>query len=88
MSQYNCLQAESYGIETTPNIILKRLSLHGFICSDPQWFPRIPQFKMVEWLAEGKIKFKEEVVIGIDNTPDAMIRVGKGDKFGKLVLQN
>lgn len=42
---------------------------------------------MVTWLAEGKIKTKEETVVGIDKMPDAMVRMWTGDKLGKLVVQ-
>jgi len=42
---------------------------------------------MVTWLASGKIKTKEEVMVGIDNAPEAMIRMWNGDKFGKMVLK-
>lgn len=42
---------------------------------------------MVTWLVQGKVKTKEETVMGIDNMPDAMVRRWNGDKFGKLIIQ-
>jgi NADPH-dependent curcumin reductase len=42
---------------------------------------------MIAWLAQGKIKIKEEAVLGMQNAPAAMIRKWKGDKFGKLVVK-
>lgn len=42
---------------------------------------------MVRWLVEGKLKTKEEVVQGIENAPEAYVKMWKGDKLGKLVLQ-
>ncbi len=72
------------------NIFLKRLTIHGFVCSDPQHLQKyLPTFgpDMVTWLASGKIKTKEEVMVGIDNAPEAMIRMWNGDKFGKMVLK-
>lgn len=42
---------------------------------------------MVTWLVSGKIKTKEEVVVGIESMPSAMARMWTGDKLGKLVVQ-
>ncbi|GJN69665.1 hypothetical protein PLICBS_003715 [Purpureocillium lilacinum] len=90
VSVYNYPDEEKYGIRTGMNIFLKRLTIHGFVCSDPQHLQKyLPTFgpDMVTWLASGKIKTKEEVMVGIDNAPEAMIRMWNGDKFGKMVLK-
>ena len=42
---------------------------------------------MITWLKEGKIKTREEVVAGIDKAPDALVRMWKGEKFGKMVIK-
>lgn len=42
---------------------------------------------MATWLVQGKVKTKEEVVKGIKNAPEAMVRMWTGDKFGKLVTE-
>ncbi|KAF3768155.1 NAD(P)-binding protein [Cryphonectria parasitica EP155] len=90
MSVYMYPDEEKYGIRTGMNIFLKRLTLHGFICSDAQnmekYMPSFPT-DMVTWILQGAIKTKEEVVVGIDNMPDAMVRMWTGDKFGKMVVQ-
>ncbi|KAI8954034.1 hypothetical protein F4801DRAFT_70590 [Xylaria longipes] len=90
ISQYNKLENEIYGVKTLHYFFLKRLSMHGFICSDP---PLLSKYMatfgedMVRWLVEGRLKTKEEVIQGIENAPEAYIKMWKGDKFGKLVLQ-
>jgi len=90
VSQYNKPDEEKYGIRTGMNFFLKRLTINGFICSDPQHLEKyLPTFgnDMVTWIAEGKIKTKEEVVTGIDKSPEALIRMWRGDKFGKMVVK-
>lgn len=119
MSVYMYPDEEKYGIRTGMNIFLKRLTIHGFVCSDPPLvekymatFPSVSIFPvimtetcsatrtditsvsnagplqdMVTWLVSGKIKTKEEVVVGIDSMPSAMARMWTGDKLGKMVIQ-
>ncbi|KAK8075343.1 NADP-dependent oxidoreductase [Apiospora hydei] len=90
VSQYNIPDQDKYGVRTLMNIVLKRLSVHGFICSDPQNLEKYgPTFgrDMLAWLAEGKIKTKEEIVEGLDSASAAFNRMLKGDKFGKMVLK-
>lgn len=90
VSVYHYPDEEKYGIRTGMNIFLKRLTIKGFICSDPHHLEKyLPTFAsdMVGWIAQGKMKTKEEVVVGMDNAVDAMIRMWRGDKFGKMVLK-
>ncbi|KAF3056641.1 2-alkenal reductase (NADP(+)-dependent) [Daldinia childiae] len=90
VSQYNLLNEEKYGIKTGMNIFLKRLTIRGFICSDPHHLTKyLPSFAsdMITWIAQGKIKTKEEVILGIDNAPVAFVRMMEGNKLGKMVLR-
>jgi NADPH-dependent curcumin reductase len=71
------------------NLFLKRLTIHGFICSDPHLMAKyMPTFgkDMMTWLVEGNIKSKEEIVVGINKAPEAFMKMWKGEKFGKMVL--
>ncbi|MDF5570775.1 NADP-dependent oxidoreductase, partial [Vibrio parahaemolyticus] len=40
-----------------------------------------------QWLAEGKIQYREHLVQGLDNAPEAFIGLLEGKNFGKLVVQ-
>jgi NADPH-dependent curcumin reductase CurA len=40
-----------------------------------------------QWVAEGKIKFKVDVVEGIENAPTAVNKLFSGENNGKLVIQ-
>ena len=39
------------------------------------------------WLKEGKLKQKEDVAIGLENAPDALVRLFTGQNFGKQLLK-
>jgi NADPH-dependent curcumin reductase len=38
------------------------------------------------WLEEGKIKYREDIVEGIENAPQAFIGLLEAKNFGKLVI--
>ena len=42
---------------------------------------------MNAWLAEGRIKYREDIVEGLENAPDAFIGLLEGKNFGKLVVR-
>ena len=39
------------------------------------------------WMAEGKIKYREDVVDGLENAPEAFLGLFSGENFGKLVVK-
>ena len=75
------------GPSNLSNIIGKRLTVKGFLVGD--YFSKIPQFytDMGKWIAEGKIKWKETIVDGIENAPKAFIGLFKGENFGKMMVK-
>ena len=65
----------------------KRLTIQGFIVTDH--FDKLPRFyaDMGKWIAEGKIQWKETIVEGIENAPQAFIGLFKGENFGKMLIK-
>jgi NADPH-dependent curcumin reductase CurA len=70
-----------------PLIVTKRLLLQGFIVGDR--FDRARDFfgNMTEWLREGKIRYRETYVDGIENAPRAFIGLLGGENIGKMVVR-
>jgi len=68
-------------------IIGKQLTMQGFIVTDH--FDMLMQFyaDLGKWIAEGKIKWKETVIEGIENAPKAFIGLFKGENFGKMLVK-
>lgn len=90
ISQYNEteLPAGPDRISLLQGLILQRsLKIQGFIVSNYQG--RIPDFirDMSNWLAAGKIKYREDIVDGLENAPRAFLGLFSGDNFGKLVVR-
>jgi NADPH-dependent curcumin reductase len=90
VAQYNMTELPS-GPDQTPvlfrQVLTKRLTLRGFIVSD--FADQAPAFArdVGGWLAEGKIKYKEDVVEGLENAPAAFIGLLNGRNFGKLLVR-
>jgi len=68
-------------------IIQKQLIMQGFMVANH--FDKLQQFysDMAKWIAEGRIKWKETVVDGIENAPQAFTGLFKGENFGKMIVK-
>ncbi|KAB0289428.1 NADP-dependent oxidoreductase [Vibrio fortis] len=69
-------------------LLVKRIKMQGFIIFD-DYAHRYNEFatQMADWLAQGKIQYKEQVVEGFENAPQAFMGLLKGENFGKLVIK-
>jgi NADPH-dependent curcumin reductase CurA len=72
----------------TRTLLTKRIKMQGFIIFD-DYGHRYGEFyqQMSAWLAEGRIKYREDIVDGLENAPDAFIGLLEGKNFGKLVVR-
>ena len=43
--------------------------------------------EMAGYLRDGKMKSKEDVVVGLDAFPESLLKLFNGENFGKVVLQ-
>jgi NADPH-dependent curcumin reductase len=50
---------------------------------------QFPQFlaDMSGWLKEGRVKYREDVTDGLENTPRELIGLLKGENFGKKIIR-
>jgi NADPH-dependent curcumin reductase CurA len=39
------------------------------------------------WLREGKLKYREDIVDGLEHAPEALIGLLQGHNFGKLIVR-
>jgi NADPH-dependent curcumin reductase CurA len=58
----------------------------GFVVSD--YLDRTAEGarEMAAWLADGRIKSREDIAEGFDTFPDVLLRLYSGENTGKLVL--
>ncbi|PKH04191.1 NADP-dependent oxidoreductase [Psychromonas sp. MB-3u-54] len=69
-------------------LLVKRIKAQGFIVFD-DYGDRYNEFSeaMSEWVSVGKIKYKEQIVDGLENAPSAFIGLLQGENFGKLIVR-
>jgi len=84
ISQYNVAGA---GIRNLSLAIGKRLTLRGYIVSDHN--RQMPEFltEMGGWLREGKVRYDETVVDGLENAPAAFMGMLAGENTGKMIVR-
>ena len=73
-----------------PNLmaaVRKRLHIQGFIVGD-QW-QRFGEYRAMAapLLRAGRLKYREDIVDGLDNAPEAFIGLLQGRNFGKLLVR-
>ena len=79
------------GPDRTPlvwgSVLRKRLTLRGFIVWDLVDWHAEADSKLEAWVGSGIFKYREHVVEGIENTPEAFIGLLEGKNLGKLVVK-
>jgi NADPH-dependent curcumin reductase CurA len=72
----------------TRTLLTKRIRMQGFIIFD-DYGHRFGEFfsQMSTWVENGKIKFREDIVDGLEHAPHAFIGLLEGKNFGKLVIR-
>ena len=68
-------------------VLTQRVTIRGFIVSD--FSNKQGEFlrDMGQWIADGKIKYKEDIVAGLNNAVGAFQGLLEGNNFGKLLIQ-
>jgi len=69
-------------------LLTKSIRMQGFIIFD-SYADHYAGFTktMSTWLAEGRIKVREDIVEGLENAPKALIGLLEGRNFGKLIVR-
>lgn len=69
------------------SILVKRLTLRGFIVSDFAAQQNEFVSDMSKWLRDGKLKYREDVVDGLQNAVEAFKGMLRGKNVGKLLVR-
>lgn len=69
-------------------MLIRKIRMQGFIIFD-SFGDRYPEFAkdMQAWVGNGDIKYREQMVEGLDAAPAALFGMLKGENFGKLVVR-
>jgi NADPH-dependent curcumin reductase len=69
------------------DVLTKSLTIRGFI--QREFADRRPAFyrEMASWIESGQVKYREDIVEGLENAPQALIGLLEGRNFGKLLIK-
>lgn len=86
IAQYN-LEKPDMGPRLLPLVLVRQIRVEGFLVF--QFAERYGEglAKMSEWVRDGKIRYKETVVDGIENAPRAFLSMLKGGNIGKQLVR-
>jgi len=85
ISEYNAT-SKTPGPNLRP-LLVHRAMIKGFIISDH--YDRFPAFlqECTPLVASGRLKYREDIVEGLDAAPAALIGLFEGRNFGKLLVR-
>ena len=87
VSQYDGA-APAHGPRGIPGlIVVKRLTMQGFILTDFNDKRAEALADLHSWVNAGKIKVREDILSGIENTPNALIGLLAGENVGKRMVK-
>jgi NADPH-dependent curcumin reductase CurA len=88
MSQFGSSRTSNNSPLLLRTVISRRILMRGFIIYD-FYATHFQAFKqeMDAWLADGRIRYREDIVAGLEAAPEAFIGLLQGANFGKLVVQ-
>ena len=86
ISQYNNTTPVQ-GPKNYLSLLVNRARMEGIVVFD--YAERFPQAiaEMAGYLQSGRMKSKEDVVVGLETFPETLLKLFNGENFGKLVLQ-
>lgn len=85
ISQYNASDGMK-GPDNYMSLLVNHASMTGYVVSDygARYSEGVRQ--MTEWLNAGKLVSREDIATGLENFPDVLLRLFRGENTGKLVL--
>lgn len=86
ISQYN----NTTPVKGPPNylsLLVNRARMEGMVVFDYAARYGEARAKMALWRAEGRLKSREDIVEGLENFPETLLKLFSGENFGKLILK-
>ena len=86
ISQYNATSAVQ-GPKNYLSLLVNRARMEGIVVFDYADRYPIAIAEMAGYLKDGRMKSREDVMVGLDTFPESLVKLFTGENFGKLVLQ-
>ncbi|HEX2482200.1 MAG TPA: NADP-dependent oxidoreductase [Methylomirabilota bacterium] len=86
ISQYNLTEPE-LAPRNERFVLVNRVRIQGFIVFDFAARYRDGLAQLTEWVRQGKLKYREHFVDGLERAPAALVGLLQGKNFGKMVVR-
>lgn len=86
IAQYNDVE-QAMGPRNLRALLVAQAKMQGFLVYQFAQQHPVALERLSRWVAEGRLKYKEDVVEGFENMPKAFIGMMHGANFGKLVIK-
>jgi NADPH-dependent curcumin reductase CurA len=89
VSQYNGADQTGPGplAATMREILMRSLTVRGYLSREFAEEREVFLDDVSTWIAEGRVRYREDVVEGIEQAPEALIGLLQGRNFGKLLVR-
>jgi len=86
ISQYN-LEKPEMGPRLNWLLLTNRARMEGFLVFDfaDRYAEALTQ--LAAWIRDGRLKYREDIIDGFENMPSALIRLLRGENFGKQLVR-
>jgi hypothetical protein len=86
-ADYNLAHEERVGLKNTRSFITARLKMQGLVVFDyAREFPNA-WAELTGWILDGRLKYREDVVDGLEALPAAFVGLFKGANFGRMLAR-
>ena len=86
ISLYN-LEEASMGPRMGGTLLINQASMQGFLVFQFKSQYQDGLIRLSDWVRKGSLKYKEDIIDGIENVPKAFIGMMNGQNFGKLLIR-
>jgi NADPH-dependent curcumin reductase CurA len=86
-ADYNLTPDQRAGLKNTRAFITRRLKMQGLVVFD--YAARFPQAwsELTGWILDGRLKYLEDVVEGLEALPGAFVGLFNGENFGRKLAR-
>ena len=86
ISQYNLAEPEM-GPRNLRSLVGKQVRIEGFLVHQFAGKAEVARSRLTRWVLDGRLKYREDIVVGLSNAPKALIGMMHGANFGKLLVK-
>jgi len=80
-------QTDPYPIRNLWQVLVNRITMRGFLAYEAADMMHEAETALADWVRSGQLKATENVATGLDETPNAFIRLMSGETTGKTLVR-